>query len=277
LSCDLQHDIDLIIYICAYLFNQTQFRNHAICSLDDEFLRIHGVTQDPITEAYIIVMQYANDGDLLSYLNRNINKLTWTMKLWLLNDIADSLSSIHTENLVHCDLHGGNIILHKYAPAEVLSRAFICDFGSSRSTVSESTSDIQGVLPFVAPEVFTTRKFTQKSDIYAFGIIMHLIATGEPPLRDKLFDKDLACKIVDGLRPTMPDTAPDKYRKLAEKCCDADPDKRPDIWKIQNKVKYLLDKVLVEEVFVSVLTEEDTSGYGIWNTIYHNDRKLYHA
>ena len=32
----------------------------------------------------------------------------------------------------------------------------------------------------------------------------------------------------------MPDSAPEEYKKLAEQCCDADPDKRPDtraIWK----------------------------------------------
>ena len=74
---------------------------------------------------------------------------------------------------MHCDLHGGNIVLHN-------AHSFICDLGLSRSVNSrESNSTLRGVLPFIVPEVFHARKFTQKSDIYAFGIIMYLIATGD--------------------------------------------------------------------------------------------------
>ena len=40
------------------------------------FLKVYGVTQDPETKEYMIVMQYANNGSLLSYLEQNINKLT---------------------------------------------------------------------------------------------------------------------------------------------------------------------------------------------------------
>src|SRR6185312_7176427 len=123
----------------------------------------------------MIVMQYANNGSLLSYLDQNINKLTWRMKLKYLDSIALHLDNMHDVGLVHCDLHGGNIVLHN-------TETFICDLGLSRSVNScESNSTIQGALPYIAPEVFHTRKFTQESDVYSFGIIMHLMATGEPP------------------------------------------------------------------------------------------------
>src|SRR5437764_4378355 len=92
------------------------------------FLNIYGVTQNPETKEYMIVMQYANNGSLLSYLNQNINKLTWMDKLQHLMDIVYNLRRIHRTGLVHCDLHGGNIVLHdnkrKIEP-------FICDLGLS--------------------------------------------------------------------------------------------------------------------------------------------------
>ena len=173
----------------------------------------------------MIVMQYADNGSLLSYLDQNINKLTWRMKRNYLMSIAIYLSQIHHKGLVHCDLHGGNIVLNDN------NTPWICNLGLSRSVNSrESNSNIRGVLSFIAPEVFNTRKYTQKSDVYSFGIIMYLMATGEPPFRDRQFDRDLACDIIGGLRPTMPDSAPEEYKKLAERCCDADPDKRPDAY-----------------------------------------------
>src|SRR6185312_4132434 len=136
---------------------------------------------------------------------------------------------------------------------------FICDLGLSQSVNSrQSNLTIRGVLPFIAPEVFDTCKFTQKSDVYSFGIIMYLIATGEPPFRDRQFDRDLVCSIMGGLRPSMPDSAPEEYKKLAERCCDADPNKRPDALTIRNDIRELIIEV-------------DNSNSNAWNTIYHND------
>src|SRR5690349_1073838 len=187
----------------------------------------------------MIVMQYANNGSLLSYLDQNINKLTWIDKLQQLQYIALYLLNIHTNGLVHCDLHGGNIVLNNS------NTPLICDLGLSRSANShKSDSTIQGVLPFIAPEIFHTRKFTQKSDVYSFGIIMYLIATGEPPFRDRQFDRGLVCDILGGLRPPMPDSAPEEYKKLAKQCCDADPDKRPkDGWTLYMDINELISKI----------------------------------
>ena len=90
------------------------------------FLKIYGVTQDPETKEYMIVMQYADNGSILSYLDQNINKLTWSDKLRHLENIAFYLNNIHGAGLVHCDLHGGNIVLdNNYHGIE----PFICDLG----------------------------------------------------------------------------------------------------------------------------------------------------
>ena len=161
-------------------------------------LKLYGVTQDPETEDYMIVMQYASNGNLLFYLEQNINRLTWRMKLLYLKQLAHNLWAFHNTGFVHCDLHAGNIVLSGTSP-------FICDLGLSRSVNSrESNSTVRGVLPFIAPEVFHTCKFTQKSDVYSFGIFMYLIATGEPPFRDRQFDRDLVCNIM-----TIDDSAPE--------------------------------------------------------------------
>jgi serine/threonine protein kinase len=168
----------------------------------------------------MIVMQYANNGSLPSYLYQNINKLTWKMKLQYLRDIAGHLNDIHTMSLIHCDLHGGNIVFNdnKYGQS---TKPLICDLGLSKfvNSSQSTTSTVQGVLPYIAPEVLHSHKFTQKSDIYSFGIIMYQIADGEPPFRNWLSDDNLlAMRICNGLRPEMPDSAPDEYEKLAKRC-----------------------------------------------------------
>ena len=91
---------------------------------------------------------------------------------------------------------------------------------------------------------------------------MHLMATGEPPFRDRQFDTSLICDIMGGLRPSMPDSAPEEYKKLAEQCCDADPDKRPDAETLDRDIDKLIDEV-----------DKDKSDNNTWNAIYHNDVK----
>ena len=91
---------------------------------------------------------------------------------------------------------------------------------------------------------------------------MYLIATGEPPFRDRQFNRDLACDIMSGLRPSMPDSAPEEYKKLAKWCCDADPDKRPDAKRLFIDIEWLMIEV-----------NKDNSDDNAWHTIYHNDVK----
>jgi len=89
-----------------------------------------------------------------------------------------------------------------------------------------------------------------------------LIATGEPPFRDRQFDRDLVCDIMGGLRPSMPDSAPEEYKELVKRCCDADPDKRPVARTLWSDVNKLVEKA-----------DKGTTDSNAWNTIYHNDVK----
>ena len=65
---------------------------------------------------------------------------------------------------------------------------------------------------------------------------MYLIATGEAPFRNRQCDANLIREIMDGLRPLMPVSAPEEYKKLAERCCDADPNKHPDAFKLLDDI-----------------------------------------
>jgi len=70
------------------------------------------------------------------------------------------LHDIHLLGLTHSNLHAGNVVFD----CNVADIPYVSGLGGfSRSVKSSST--IQGVLPFVAPEVFRTRDLTQKSDI----------------------------------------------------------------------------------------------------------------
>ena len=60
----------------------------------------------------------------------------------------------------------------------------------------------------------------------------------------------------------MPDSTPEEYKKLAEQCCDADPDKRPNTETLWDDIDKLIKEV-----------GKDDSDSNAWNNIYHNNVK----
>src|SRR2546426_8072044 len=76
-------------------------------------LDIYGISQDPNTKEYILVMRYAEDGSLKDYITKNFKNLKWKDKIQILYNIISGLNIIHQKQFVHCDLHSGNILHFK--------------------------------------------------------------------------------------------------------------------------------------------------------------------
>ncbi|RIB10645.1 kinase-like domain-containing protein, partial [Gigaspora rosea] len=91
-----------------------------------------------------------------------------------------------------------------------------------------------GVLPYIAPEVLYTngKEYTQKSDIYSFGIIMSEVFTGYPPYHDIPHNEDLATRICLGYRPEIRCEVPQLLLDLMNTCLNAEPQNRPTAKKL---------------------------------------------
>src|ERR1051325_11746531 len=76
-------------------------------------LKIYGISQNPDTEEYIMVLEYAKGGNFNDWINKNYTIFNWINKLLTLSNIIDGLKDIHQQRMIHCDFHTGNI-LFKY-------------------------------------------------------------------------------------------------------------------------------------------------------------------
>ncbi|CAB4439799.1 unnamed protein product [Rhizophagus irregularis] len=159
-------------------------------------IRFYGITQDLETKNYIMVLDYVKDGSLRNYLDNFYNKLSWYDKIHSLYKIVFGLCHIHNNEIIHRDLHVGNILFnhnirfnHNYI--------YITDMGLCKpADYKENTKNkVYGVLPYIAPEVLRGQNYTKASDIYSFGIIMYEVISGLPPYHDLSHDKNLAIKI----------------------------------------------------------------------------------
>ncbi|RHZ78466.1 hypothetical protein Glove_164g32 [Diversispora epigaea] len=202
-------------------------------------IRFYGITQDPETHSYMMVLQYAKDGNLREYLKINFNNINWKLKLYNLQDLSDWLRNIHESDIVHQDLHPGNILSSNFKSDYIM----ISDFGLSKligaNPNNPEKKNIFGVLPYIAPEVLSgDEDYTKVADVYSFGIIAYEMITGFPPYPDIPHDKDLAMKICNGLRPKIPFHTPKLITRTIMRCWDARVTNRPtfkelfqELWK----------------------------------------------
>ena len=137
--------------------------------------KFYGITQDPETKNYIMVLDYAKNGSLRNYLDTNYDKFSWELKFFELWRIAIGLHSIHMKELIHRDLHIGNIL--SYSNYTKITDMGLCKPADYNKLENTNKNKIYGVLPYIAPEILRGQNYTKAADVYSFGIIMYEAGT----------------------------------------------------------------------------------------------------
>ena len=117
---------------------------------------IVGVSRLMTTGKHILVMDYADLGDLTTFLRKNPD-LSWSRKLQILLKLATSLEEFHNAGMIHRDIHGGNVLVESRE-----NNADLTDYGLSiHKDDAEKHKEVFGVMPYVAPEVLGGKPYTQ--------------------------------------------------------------------------------------------------------------------
>ncbi|GBC09596.1 hypothetical protein RclHR1_00090030 [Rhizophagus clarus] len=218
--------------------NEIKYYNsgHFYCT---NTLVCYGITQNPNTKDYMMVLNYCGGGNLR---NNLMNDLEYETKIESLCHIIDGLSSIHDAGKVHKDFHSGNILIDGEEEFP-----FISDLGMCQPVNNEEQSGkkgVYGVMPYIAPEVLRGYQYTKAADIYSFGIMMNELMSEEIPYNDIPHDNNLAIKICKGFRPKISEDTPKLIADLIIKCWDAKPENRPtakELFKVLKK--WLKDEI----------------------------------
>ena len=126
-----------------------------------------------------MVLTYVPKGSLRNYLQDNHLNLTIKDRFKLLRSLCQSLYDIHKKDLIHCDLHSGNILMQG-------GNCFITDLGLCGPVDEKSSNKVYGIVSYVAPELLrgNNMKNTKETDIYSVGMLMWEIFAGHPPFDD---------------------------------------------------------------------------------------------
>ena len=241
------------LFIYLYLFNHTQALNY--CKIKSGTITpCYGITKFPDSDGnYAMVLSRHSEGNLRDYLQNNHSKLTLKDRIVIFKDLCDSLDDIHKKDLIHCDLHSGNLLIEWGA-------CFITDLGLCGPVDEESSGKIYGIIPYIAPEVLQGKKNTKQSDVYSVGMLMWEIFAGRPPFDDRPHSDHLILDIYKGLRPQILPSIPDDYAQMMKKCWDTDPSKRPTIKELLNFARNKLKEIYENENLEIDPNENNDSG-----------------
>ncbi len=105
--------------------------------------------------------------------------------------IADALAHAHARGVIHRDLKTANVVITTQGHVKVL------DFGLAKKIQDDANeetrsmlsgfqgSDMVGTLPYMAPEILSGETADVRTDIWAFGVLLYNLATGELPFKGR--------------------------------------------------------------------------------------------
>ncbi|WCJ30361.1 Protein kinase superfamily protein [Euphorbia peplus] len=170
------------------------------------------------------------------------SSLTWHMRLKIALDIARGLEYLHEfckPPVIHRDLKSSNILLDSNFNAK------LSDFGLAVADNSYNRNKLKlsGTVGYVAPEYMLDGELTEKSDVYAFGVVLLELLLGRRPVEKlaaahcqsivtwampQLTNRSSLPNIVD---PVIKDTVDEKYlfqvAAVAVLCVQPEPSYRP--------------------------------------------------
>ena len=230
-----------------------------------------------------IIIEIASNNSLKNIIDleqKGLSPEDWndTKKLINIYGIASGMAYLHSKKIIHRDLKPDNILLNEYLHPK------ISDFGLSKTTdfISPSMNfksdrGAKGTPQYIAPEIFNDNKYSYASDVYAFGIIVYEMLTGDKPFKfDNIFLLINQVATV-GSRPKINEKVPEIYRNLIECCWSQLPEDRPTFDQIVEELKtnkeFITDSINKSEFFDFVnFIENSQKSFNISNRlIYYED------
>jgi len=135
-------------------------------------------------------------------------------------DVCRATGAVHAAGFIHRDIKAGNVM------REEGGRILLMDFGLTHA--SGSLAGPSGTPAYMAPELLTGEPATVSSDVYAIGVLLFNLLTGQYPVDGADFD-GVRRAHAGGTRRTLLDARPDLPLALAqvvEKAVHHDPGKR---------------------------------------------------
>ncbi|XP_065874270.1 leucine-rich repeat receptor-like serine/threonine/tyrosine-protein kinase SOBIR1 [Euphorbia lathyris] len=162
-------------------------------------------------DCHYLVYEFMKNGslqDMLNEVQQGKRELDWPIRHRIALGIASGLEYLHMSHsprIIHRDLKPANILLDDDMEAR------IADFGLAKAMPDAhthvSTSNVAGTVGYIAPEYHQTLKFTDKCDIYSYGVLLGVLVMGKLP-SDDFFQTTREMSLIKWMRNVLTSEVP---------------------------------------------------------------------
>ncbi|XP_034905726.1 proline-rich receptor-like protein kinase PERK9 [Populus alba] len=183
-----------------------------------------------------LIYDFVPNGNLVQYLDVKDGSgkvLEWSARISIINGIAKGIAYLHGSEgnkhaVVHQNISAEKVFVNRpYNP-------LISDSGLHKLLADDivfSMLKASAAMGYLAPEYTTTGRFTEKSDVYAFGMIVLQILSGKRNITQLTLHAVESCRYEDfidaNLGGNFSESEADKLGRIALRCTSESPVHRP--------------------------------------------------
>ncbi|XP_020660304.2 tyrosine-protein kinase BTK isoform X1 [Pogona vitticeps] len=172
----------------------------------------------------LIVTEYLSKGCLLNYLRDNRSSFQATELLEMCKDVCEAMEYLESKQFLHRDLAARNCLVNEQGVIKV------SDFGLSRYVLDDDYISSMGSkfpVRWSPPEVLLYSKFSSKSDVWAFGVLMwEVYSLGKMPY-ERFTNSETTEHVTKGLRLYRPQLASERVYAIMYSCWHEKAEERP--------------------------------------------------
>lgn len=133
-----------------------------------------------------LVMEYVDGTDLKNYIKEHF-PIPYQEVVDIMDQVLDAVTAAHKAGIIHRDLKPQNILIDQDGQVK------ITDFGialaQNKFGAANGKEPVIGSIHYLAPEVTRGQVASEKSDIYALGVILYQLLTGQVPYQGDSADR----------------------------------------------------------------------------------------
>ncbi|KJE90963.1 protein tyrosine kinase src [Capsaspora owczarzaki ATCC 30864] len=200
-----------------------------------KLVQLYAVCTDK--EPIFIITELMTNGSLLDYLREKGPNLKIPQLIDMSSQVAQGMAYLESQAFIHRDLAARNILVGQNNMCKV------ADFGLARVISEDNYTPQEGTkfpIKWTAPEAALYSRFSIKSDVWSFGILLtELVTYGRIPYPG-MTNADVLAQLEKGYRMPNPQGCPPTLYQIMYDCWKANPDDRPTFESLQYRLEDLI-------------------------------------